>query len=108
MDTGHLVLSTLHTNSAPETVVRLIEMGKDPFNFADAFLGILAQRLARKLCDQCKEFYHPDKDSFEDLVQMYDQVFGPIWILLEGSVYYDHGLIVLTSRFKLSGLIQIG
>ncbi len=49
--TGHRVFSTLHTNNAPETVVRLIEMGMDPFNFADAMLGILAQRLARRLCN---------------------------------------------------------
>jgi type II secretory ATPase GspE/PulE/Tfp pilus assembly ATPase PilB-like protein len=53
--TGHLVLSTLHTNSAPETVTRLIEMGLDPFSFADALLGVLAQRLARRLCAKCKK-----------------------------------------------------
>ncbi len=52
--TGHLVLSTLHTNGAPETVARLLDMGLDPFNFADALLGVLAQRLARRLCKECK------------------------------------------------------
>ena len=52
--TGHLVFATLHTNSAPESIVRLLDMGMDPFNFADALLGILAQRLARRLC-KCKE-----------------------------------------------------
>ncbi|MDZ7589523.1 MAG: ATPase, T2SS/T4P/T4SS family [Rubrivivax sp.] len=52
--TGHLVLSTLHTNSAPETVTRLIDMGMDPFNFADALLGVLAQRLVRRLCTHCR------------------------------------------------------
>jgi type II secretory ATPase GspE/PulE/Tfp pilus assembly ATPase PilB-like protein len=52
--TGHLVLSTLHTNSAPETVVRLAQMGCDPFSFGDALLGILAQRLARRLCRDCR------------------------------------------------------
>ncbi|MGH8677527.1 MAG: GspE/PulE family protein, partial [Burkholderiales bacterium] len=52
--TGHLVLSTLHTNSAPESVVRLLDLGLDPFNFADALLGLLAQRLARGLCPRCK------------------------------------------------------
>ena len=57
--TGHLVFSTLHTNSAPESVTRLLEMGMDPFNFADALLGILAQRLARRLCS-CKSSYVPD------------------------------------------------
>ncbi|NHZ97269.1 GspE/PulE family protein [Massilia sp. CCM 8734] len=58
--TGHLVLATLHTNSAPESIVRLLDMGMDPFNFADALLGILAQRLAKRLCASCKEAYHPD------------------------------------------------
>jgi type II secretory ATPase GspE/PulE/Tfp pilus assembly ATPase PilB-like protein len=48
--TGHLVFATLHTNSAPESIVRLLDMGMDPFNFADALLGILAQRLAKRLC----------------------------------------------------------
>jgi hypothetical protein len=58
--TGHLVFSTLHTNSAPESITRLMDMGMDPFNFADALLGILAQRLAKKLCD-CKESYVPGR-----------------------------------------------
>ncbi len=62
--TGHLVFSTLHTNSAPESIVRLLDMGMDPFNFADALLGILAQRLAKKLCD-CKQEYLPDGDEIK-------------------------------------------
>ena len=69
--TGHRVFSTLHTNNAPETVVRLIEMGMDPFNFADAMLGILAQRLARRLCSECKEPYHPKRAEYNDLVEAY-------------------------------------
>ena len=52
--TGHLVLSTLHTNSAPETVTRLLDMGMDPFNFADSLLAVLAQRLVRRLCTNCR------------------------------------------------------
>ena len=60
--TGHLVFSTLHTNSAPESITRLLDMGMDPFNFADALLGILAQRLAKKLCD-CKVAYVPDAEE---------------------------------------------
>ncbi|MBE9608974.1 GspE/PulE family protein [Chitinilyticum piscinae] len=64
--TGHLVLATLHTNSAPESVIRLLDMGMDPFNFADALLGILAQRLARRLC-KCKEAYEA---SDADLLQL--------------------------------------
>ena len=58
--TGHLVFSTLHTNSAPETITRLLDMDIDPFNFADALLGIMAQRLVRTLCKDCKEEYAPD------------------------------------------------
>ena len=51
--TGHLVLSTLHTNSAPETVTRLLDMGMDPFSFGDALLAVLAQRLVRRSCQSC-------------------------------------------------------
>ncbi len=60
--TGHLVFATLHTNSAPESIIRLLDMGMDPFNFADALLGILAQRLAKRLC-KCKEAYTPDAEE---------------------------------------------
>jgi type IV pilus assembly protein PilB len=58
--TGHLVLSTLHTNSAPETIVRLLDMGLEPFNVASALNAILAQRLVRKICSKCKVKYDPD------------------------------------------------
>jgi type II secretory ATPase GspE/PulE/Tfp pilus assembly ATPase PilB-like protein len=68
--TGHLVFSTLHTNSAPESVTRLLDMGMDPFNFADALLGILAQRLAKKLCD-CKVAYTPDAAELARFVAEY-------------------------------------
>lgn len=66
--TGHLVLSTLHTNSAPESVVRLLDMGMDPFNFADALLGVLAQRLAKRLCGKCKEQYPADEAELQHLL----------------------------------------
>jgi type II secretory ATPase GspE/PulE/Tfp pilus assembly ATPase PilB-like protein len=69
--TGHLVFSTLHTNSAPETIVRLLDMEIDPFNFADALLGILAQRLVRTLCKDCKEEYAPGQEEFAELMQEY-------------------------------------
>jgi type II secretory ATPase GspE/PulE/Tfp pilus assembly ATPase PilB-like protein len=69
--TGHLVFSTLHTNSAPETIVRLLDMDIDPFNFADALLGILAQRLVRTLCRDCKEEYYPAQNEFAELVDAY-------------------------------------
>jgi len=71
--TGHLVLSTLHTNSAPETVTRLVDMGLDPFSFADALLGVLAQRLARALCPGCKEPYGATDDDIATLID----AFGP-------------------------------
>jgi len=71
--TGHLVFSTLHTNSAPETITRLLDIGMDPFNFADALLGIVAQRLARTLCKDCKEPYHPDETEFHDLALDYGE-----------------------------------
>ncbi|MBU0588204.1 MAG: Flp pilus assembly complex ATPase component TadA [Gammaproteobacteria bacterium] len=68
--TGHLVFSTLHTNSAPESITRLLDMGMDPFNFADALLGILAQRLAKKLCD-CKEAYVPEPSELKNFMSEY-------------------------------------
>ena len=68
--TGHLVFSTLHTNSAPESVTRLLDMGMDPFNFADALLGILAQRLAKRLCD-CKQDYTPEGEEIKTFVAEY-------------------------------------
>jgi type II secretory ATPase GspE/PulE/Tfp pilus assembly ATPase PilB-like protein len=69
--TGHLVLSTLHTNSAPETVTRLIDMGLDPFSFADALLGVLAQRLARSLCKQCRDPYPISDNELHELSELY-------------------------------------
>ncbi len=68
--TGHMVFSTLHTNSAPESITRLLDMGMDPFNFADALLGILAQRLAKKLCD-CKEAYQPNSQEVKSFINEY-------------------------------------
>lgn len=69
--TGHLVFATLHTNSAPESVIRLLDMGMDPFNFADALLGILAQRLAKRLCKECREAYQPAADEMKQLLNEY-------------------------------------
>ncbi len=74
--TGHLVFSTLHTNSAPETITRLIDMGMDPFNFADALLGILAQRLVRTLCKECRKEYHPEKNEYDHLKKLYGKQFN--------------------------------
>jgi type II secretory ATPase GspE/PulE/Tfp pilus assembly ATPase PilB-like protein/putative methionine-R-sulfoxide reductase with GAF domain len=71
--TGHLVFSTLHTNSAPESITRLLDMGMDPFNFADAILCILAQRLVRTLCKTCKREYHPSQEEYDELVREYGE-----------------------------------
>ncbi|MGZ5033844.1 MAG: GspE/PulE family protein [Usitatibacter sp.] len=68
--TGHLVFATLHTNSAPESIIRLLDMGLDPFNFADALLGVLAQRLAKRLC-KCKEAYTPGQDEVKHFITEY-------------------------------------
>ncbi|HEY8609144.1 MAG TPA: ATPase, T2SS/T4P/T4SS family [Noviherbaspirillum sp.] len=69
--TGHLVFATLHTNSAPESISRLLDMGMDPFNFADALLGVLAQRLAKRLCGHCKMAYEPSSDELRQLLAEY-------------------------------------
>jgi len=71
--TGHLVFSTLHTNSAPETITRLLDMDMNPLNFADALLLIAAQRLVRTLCKACKADYHPSKEEFDIIVQEYGE-----------------------------------
>ncbi|MEA1935883.1 MAG: GspE/PulE family protein [Thermodesulfobacteriota bacterium] len=77
--TGHLVFSTLHTNSAPETIVRLLDMGIDPLNFADSLLCILAQRLVRTLCSKCKEEYHPSKEEYDEITGSYgDELFSKL------------------------------
>jgi type II secretory ATPase GspE/PulE/Tfp pilus assembly ATPase PilB-like protein len=87
--TGHLVFSTLHTNSAPETITRLLDMDIDPFNFADALLGIMAQRLVRTLCKDCKEEYVPSQEEFAELMEGY------------GLEYWDSLGIRYSSAFKL-------
>jgi len=87
--TGHLVLSTLHTNNAPETLTRLLDMGMNPLNISDSFLGVLAQRLVRRLCDKCREFYNPTESEFEDI----EADFGKAALAKAGHVY--------SSRLKL-------
>ena len=73
--TGHLVLSTLHTNSAPETVTRLLDMGMDPFNFGDSLLAVLAQRLVRRLCPHCRTTREASAAEVDDLVGDHLHVF---------------------------------
>ena len=69
--TGHLVFATLHTNSAPESIIRLLDMGMDPFNFSDALLGVLAQRLAKRLCSKCRKPHTVSRNEFKLLLMEY-------------------------------------
>lgn len=90
--TGHLVFSTLHTNSAVETVTRLLEMRMDPFNFADALLGVLAQRLTRTICQQCRERYHPSKDEYDALAYGYgEEAFARLGIPYDEQFFLYRG-----------------
>jgi type II secretory ATPase GspE/PulE/Tfp pilus assembly ATPase PilB-like protein len=84
--TGHLVLSTLHTNSAVETVTRMLDLGCDPFNFADAMQGILAKRLCKRICHHCKETYHPTVQEYDKLVRDYGSA---CWDTLDVMPYGD-------------------
>jgi type II secretory ATPase GspE/PulE/Tfp pilus assembly ATPase PilB-like protein len=83
--TGHLVLSTLHTNSAPETIVRLLDLGINPFNFADALLGVLAQRLVKRLCPDCRRPFHPTRRDWNELAHAY----GPEELEAHGHRYTE-------------------
>ncbi len=74
--TGHLVMSTLHTNSAPETVTRLLDMGLDPFNFGDSLLAVLAQRLVRRLCSECRKSRPATGEEVDELLNDYMHAFG--------------------------------
>jgi type II secretory ATPase GspE/PulE/Tfp pilus assembly ATPase PilB-like protein len=74
--TGHLVLSTLHTNSAPESITRLLEIGLDPFMFSDSLLAILAQRLVRRLCPHCRVAEPMSPDALVALAHDYSASAG--------------------------------
>ena len=69
--TGHLVASTMHTNSAVESVVRMLDLGLDPFNFADALLGVLGQRLVRRMCHACRKPHVASADELAMLAHEY-------------------------------------
>jgi len=87
--TGHLVMSTLHTNSAAETITRLLELDIDPVNFSDALLGVLAQRLLRTLCEKCKKSYEANDDEFEMMKRHYgEEYFDELGIKREGLKLY--------------------
>ncbi len=101
--TGHLVLSTLHTNSAPETVTRLLDMGMDPFNFADSLLAILAQRLVRRICPACRTSRPATEDEIEELLSDYVHVFGADFTPAERSAVRAGWV----ERYGIDGLLQM-
>jgi type II secretory ATPase GspE/PulE/Tfp pilus assembly ATPase PilB-like protein len=92
--TGHLVFSTLHTNSAVETVIRLLDMGLDPFNFADALLAVLAQRLVKRVCTECKEEYQPDDEEFAEL----EHAFGGKEEAAKFGVEYNNDFVLYRGK----------
>jgi type II secretory ATPase GspE/PulE/Tfp pilus assembly ATPase PilB-like protein len=91
--TGHLVLTTLHTNTAVETVVRLLEMGMDPFNFSDALLGVLGQRLVRTICKDCKQTFHPAREAYNSMVAGYgEKAFADL------GIAYNHAFVLYRGK----------
>jgi type IV pilus assembly protein PilB len=84
--TGHLVLTTLHTNDATSTPLRLVEMGVEPFLVTSALDCVLAQRLARKLCDRCKEPYQPSEAELMEAGWPMEQIDGNDWPVLHRPV----------------------
>ena len=92
--TGHLVFSTLHTNSAVETVIRLLDMGLDPFNFADALIAVLAQRLVKRICSECKEEYHPEEDEYAEL----EHAFGGKEETAKFGIEYNDEFVLFRGR----------
>ena len=100
--TGHLVLSTLHTNSAAETIVRLNDLGVDPFSFADALQGILAQRLVRRLCTKCVTRKPMPDEELVELIQDYQTA------LPEAHREHDYQTLtdLWTARYGLKGRLQ--
>jgi type II secretory ATPase GspE/PulE/Tfp pilus assembly ATPase PilB-like protein len=100
--TGHLVLSTLHTNSAPETVTRLIDMGLDPFNFADSLLGVLAQRLVRRLCKHCRSSRPATQDEITELLDDH------LHVCPQGLPQFDRATVLAdwVARFGINGQLH--
>jgi type II secretory ATPase GspE/PulE/Tfp pilus assembly ATPase PilB-like protein len=109
--TGHMVLSTLHTNSAAETVTRLLDMGMDPFNFADALHAVLAQRLVRRLCPSCRVAEPASEDEVQELLHDWLQPFAgaahaPAGDELLARWRRDHGVDGRLQRYRSTGCEQ--
>lgn len=82
--TGHLVFSTLHTNDAPSALTRLVDMGIEPYLLSSSVLGVLAQRLVRKICPQCAFFYQPSKQELQEIGLTKED-------LIDGNLYQGKG-----------------
>ena len=100
--TGHLVLSTLHTNSAAETVTRLLDMGMDPFNFADSLLAVMAQRLVRRLCPHCRRSAPATNEQIDELMTDYQHAWGGH----EGAPSRETVLAEWHQRFAVNGQLM--
>ena len=110
--TGHLVLSTLHTNSAPETITRLLDMGMDPFNFADSLLAVLAQRLVRRHCASCQTAEPLSETELGELLDDYLHVFPadmrPSKLALMAEWIKNHGQNGRLMKFTSPGCPACG
>jgi type II secretory ATPase GspE/PulE/Tfp pilus assembly ATPase PilB-like protein len=110
--TGHLVFSTMHTNSAAESVVRLLDLGLDPFNFSDALIGVVGQRLVRRLCTACRQPYHPSSKEIHLLADEYcvETDFTPSDVLEQWKDQYadNKGIYTLYSASGCSQCNQKG
>jgi type II secretory ATPase GspE/PulE/Tfp pilus assembly ATPase PilB-like protein len=106
--TGHMVMSTLHTNSAPETVTRLLDMGMDPFNFADSLLAVLAQRLVRRLCSACRVAMPASDEQADELLDDWLHAFAdpavrPDREALRARWLAEHGVDGRLPRYEARG-----
>lgn len=110
--TGHLVLSTMHTNSAVESIVRLLDFGLDPFNFSDALLGVVGQRLVRRLCTACRTPHLASLEEIDALAHEYcrDLSLAPTEIAARWRSLYGNsdGMITLQSSAGCSLCDQSG
>ena len=110
--TGHLVLSTLHTNSAPETITRLLDMGMDPFNFADSLLAVLAQRLVRRQCSACQTSEPMTEADLSELLDDYLHVFPaesrPSKLAVMAEWVKNHGKQGRLMKFSSPGCATCG
>ncbi len=88
--TGHLVLTTLHTNDAPSSIARLLDLGMEPFLLTATLEAIIAQRLVRKICENCKEEFHPTEQDLMQLGLLPEDIAGRTLYYGRGCDYCNH------------------